>query len=1022
MKNHPIAANFASVRRTLRFLPTLALLLTASASSLFSASEEKRDLSDSPAQLWIENLPASTQLLKAPRPQSVPAFTPEVTAATWKSIGPVALNGQTSNRVDPVSGRATAWAIHPTNSDIVYLGTAQGGVWRSLNGGASWAQLMDSAFAPGAGTPLAIGSIAIDPTSSSTLFVGTGEGNLSGDSFFGSGFYIITNADTFNPVVNGPFNTADVGGDIFTGRSIVAIAIDPTNSNNVFVSTSSGIGGLRSAAFSVLPPRGVYRCTNAKAGINGGSGTPLWTRLQVTGTTTTNTISTSLVMEPGNPNVLVAAYLGQAAGDPAGIYRTANALATTPTWTLSKANPLGATTGNAKLAISKVGAAVTVYATTGEANGSLFKSTDGGTTFGPAIAAVTGFAGGQSFYDIAVAVDPTDPNNVSIGGNTSANIYKYSRDGGATFASSITGLHADVHAIAYAPSNPSIIYHANDGGVWRSIDAGLSWSSLNNGTLSTFQYSGIAVHPTDRNFTLAGTQDNGTHLRRTDGSWYRADFGDGGFSRIDQNATDTTTVTMYHTYFNQSANLIGTGRNLTVPCAVEGNWAFRGIFAGAADPTPVCDGSPGDLFNGIVLNDAVNFYAPMALGPGNPNVWYFGSDKLYRSPNRADTATAVSQTFQSSVPVSSIAISPQDDNVRVVGLNNGAVYATTTGAPASFFQIAGAGAANGTASTPAVPVDSIAIDPNNKNVAYLAFGGFGTSGTPIAHVWKTTNLNVLNAVPAGVVVFTPMSTGLPDLPGNAIAIDPQSGSASADSTDIYVGTDNGVFASTNNGASWNRYGTGFPRVSVFGLDIQNQARILRAATHGRGMYETFLAKQPAVPQLSQVVSRKTHGSAGTFDINMPLTGTTGVEDRVGTPAGSHTIVFTFTSNVTGGTASSSVGSVSGVSFDGADMIVQLNGIPDPQTVTVTANNVTNGTGTLPAVAVNVSFLQGDTNADRVVNTGDSIQVRNASGQIVDFTNFRRDVNTDGVINSGDSFIVRARAGNIVAAPEVPAEK
>ena len=1003
--------------RSLRRLLPLALVATALVTTLVAApaprAEKKNsDRSESPAEMWVENLPASKKLMPAPRAQSVPAFagptrplSPSVAQSFWRPIGPTALNGQTSNRVDPVSGRTTVMAINPTNAEIVYAGSAQGGVWRSLNGGASWTQLMDNAAGGTAGTPLAIGSLVLSPSDPSTLFVGTGEGNLSGDSFFGSGFYIITNAGSFNPIVSGPFNAqAGDGADIFTGRSIVAIAVDPTNSNNVFVSTSSGIGGIRSTAFSVLPNRGVYRSTNAL------SVTPTWTRLQVTGTTSLNTISTSLVMDPANPNTIVAAFLGQAAGDPAGIYRTTNALAATPTWTLSKVNPLGATTGNCKLALSRVGGSVTVYATTGEGNGSLFKSTDGGATFGAAIASVTGFAGGQSFYDIAVGVDPTNPNNVSVGGNTGNNIYRYSRDGGATsFLSSVTGLHADVHWIGYAPSNPNVIYHLNDGGIWRSNDAGLSWTSLNNGTLNTFQYSGIALHPTDRNFTLAGTQDNGTHMIRPDASSFRVDFGDGGFSSIDQSAADTTTVTMYHTYFNQANSLIGSGRNLTVPCAVEANWSFHGIYGGVVDPTVYCDGT-SDSFNGILLTDATNFYAPMALGPGNPNTWYFGSDKLYRSADRANTGVAASQLLQSGVPVSSIAVSPQDDNYRLVGLNNGKVFATTSGA-AVLLQIAGTGATNGTATTPAVAAGRIAIDPNNKNVAYLAFGGFGTTGTPIAHIWKTTNLNVL---PAGSVVFTPMSTGLPDLPANAIAIDPQSGTGIADSTDIYVGTDRGVYASFDGGVTWSVYGTGFPRVSVFGLEIQNPSRIIRAATHGRGMFETFVAHQPAVPQLSQVVSRKTHGAAGTFDINMPLSGPSGIEDRLGNPAGSHTIVLTFTNTVTAGTATSSAGSVSNVSFDGTDMIVTLTGINDVQTVTVTANNVTNGpTGTLPSITANIGFLQGDANGDRSVNSTDVSLTKSLSGALVEGGNFRNDVNANGAINSTDVSIVKSRSGNVL---------
>ena len=1013
-----------AIRRLVPHALVVALAATLCAAPAKPEKKAEKEFHETPPQLWIENLPVSKELMPAPASRSVPVFVNEdaadgAPAAThpWKAIGPAPINGQTSDRSDPVSGRATSVAIHPTNPDIVYLGTAQGGLWRTLNGGASWTQLMDNAVAGNAGTPLAIGSVTISPTDPNTVFVGTGEGNLSQDSFFGSGFYIITNAGSFSPVVNGPYNaqTSD-GADIFTGRSIVAIAVDPTNSNNVFVSTSSGIGGLVSTAYSVLPARGLYRCTNALAGVNG-TGTPTWTRLQVGGTAT-NTISTSVVIEPGNPNNVIVAMLGQTAADPIGLYRTTNALAPIPTFTQVLALPTGATLpANAKLAISKQGTAVTVYATTAEgtgtAQGRLYKSTNGGETF-TLIPAVNGFAGGQGFYDIAVGVDPTNGNNVSIGGNTNANIYRYSRDGGTTFPSSISGLHADVHYIAYAPSNPNIIYHANDGGVWRSNDAGLNWISLNNGTLNTFQYSGIALHPTDRNFTLAGTQDNGTHMIRPDGSGFRVDFGDGGYSLIDQNATDTTNVTMYHTYFNQTSNLIGTGRNLTVPCAVEGQWAFRGSFVGAADPTPVCDGSPSDILNGINVADPVLFYAPMVLGPGNPNTWYFGTDKLYRSPNRADTATPVSQALQSGIKVSAIAISPQDDNVRLVGLESGRIFASTTAGAVTMVQIAGTGATNGTTTTPAVPVNRIVIDPNNKNVAYVAFGGFGTTGAPMAHVWKTTNLDALNAVPAGTVVFTPVSTGLPDLPANALAIDVQSGSASANSSDIYVGTDNGVFASTNGGLSWSRFGTGFPRVSVFGLEIQNQSRLIRAATHGRGMYETFVNTQPAAPQLSQAASRRTHGSAGTFDVNMPLIGTTGVEPRLADASGNRTVVFTFTAPVSGGTVTSSAGTVSNTTFSGNEMIVTLSGVGPAQTITVTANNVSSSTGTLPSVSVNMAFLEGDVDGSRSVSSSDISLVKTRSGQgAVDSTNFRTDVTANGSINSSDVTPVKARSGNSV---------
>ena len=160
------------------------------------------------------------------------------------------------------------------------------------------------------------------------------------------------------------------------------------------------------------------------------------------------------------------------------------------------------------------------------------------------------------------------------------------------------------------------------------------------------------------------------------------------------------------------------------------------------------------------------------------------------------------------------------------------------------------------------------------------------------------------------------------------------------------------------------------------------------------------------------VSRKTHGGAGDFDIDLPLTGTPGVECRNG--GGSNTLVVTFSNNVVSGNASVTGGTatVSGSpSFAGNTMRVNLSGVADAQTVTVTLSNVTGSfSQVLPDTAFSVSCLIGDTNGDRVVNSGDSLQTRNRSGQATDATNFRSDVNVDGVVNSGDSFIVRSRSG------------
>jgi hypothetical protein len=201
------------------------LALTASAQVAPAAEKEKGGFVETPAQRFIENVPPTAKL---PRSMDRSAKAPAIRAITapvgppWVALGPSPIpNGQTENRVDPVSGRVTAIAVHPTNPDIAYVGAAQGGLYRTLNGGLTWTQLMDNASSGLIGTPLAVGAIAIDPTNPSNVLVGTGEGNLSGDSFFGNGLYIITSADGVNPTVNGPYNLrSSDNADIFTGRSL----------------------------------------------------------------------------------------------------------------------------------------------------------------------------------------------------------------------------------------------------------------------------------------------------------------------------------------------------------------------------------------------------------------------------------------------------------------------------------------------------------------------------------------------------------------------------------------------------------------------------------------------------------------------------------------------------------------------------------------------------------------------------------------------------------------------------------
>ncbi len=704
----------------------------------------------------------------------------------WTEIGPNPIpNGQVVSGAQlPVSGRVISIAVHPTNPDIVYVGTAQGGLFRTTDGGITWTPLLDNALS------LAIGAVVICPSQPETIYVGTGEHNFSADSFFGAGLYRIDNASSATPTISAPIGSAQ-----FNGRGISKIIVHPTDPAIIFVASTSGVGGILSTAPGGLPNRGVYRSTNAT------SATPTFTQIGVLASPNNNLSIRDIAIDPNDPNIMLANVV--VAGG--GIYRTTNALAATPTWTQVFNFASGSTSNlTAEFAVIHPAgdANATFYAAVGNnpttaGAGRILKSTDGGVTFTQINAST--FCNPQCFYNICIAVDPSNVNNVYVGGTGNNFTFIRSVDGGSTFTASQANLHTDSHVIAVAPSSPTTIYFGSDGGIYKSTNSAGTWASLNNTTFRATQFMGIAVHPTDANFTIGGTQDNGTEYRRPDGTWTRADFGDGGYAVIDQSALNTTTVNMYHTYFNGST-LTGYAHVGTTATATEGNWIFRG-----------CNGTGA---NGITCTGTINFYAPLERGPGTPNSIYYGADRLYRSANLGVSHTTVSQTFTSAI--SAIGISPQNDNVRIIGRNDGGIFGTTTGAT-TLVDL------DPTGTVPNNAIARAVIDPTNVNTAYVTISAFN-----VVNVWKTTNLNA--TPPTWTSVVGTGGTALPLVPVNAFLVDP------ANNKILYAGTDIGMYVSTDEGVSWNPYGTGLPRIAVFGI-AKAPNGVIRIATHGRGMWE-----------------------------------------------------------------------------------------------------------------------------------------------------------------------------------------
>jgi hypothetical protein len=997
-------------------------------------------------------------------PSGVPIPTP-----TWTPLGPAPIpNGQTqpanasgiSQTQAPVSGRTTQIAVDPTDPNLVYVGTAQGGLYRSLDGGANWTQLLDNAGS------LAVGALQIDPTDSDIVVVATGEANFSGDCHAGVGVYTITGAKGPSPVLNGPYNKEAITGiDISHRRSMSGLAVDPLNHNTVYVGTSTGQQGIgpQPPTPGTAPNRGLYRSTNFFSAL------PTFTKIAVLGAgepVPSDYRIRSIAYEPGSSDrlFLSIADAQTATTSPpyfGGVYYTSNATAATPTFTKVIATQPGSFSP-AEIAIRKIGNTVTVAVVTGEpattatVTGRLYTASYLATappaapTFTEKVAA-RGFAGGQGSYNLGVDIDPSNANNIYLVGTINNSTgdpkgtFLYTRDGGTTFTGSTNTLHVDSHAVGVAPSLSSVIYTGNDGGIWKTTNGttAVTWTDLNNSTFSATQFQSIAIHPINRNFSIGGTQDNGTEFLQPNGVWKRADFGDGGYTLVDQTGTSNENVTMYHTYYNVKQALVGFSRVKKASCATEGQWAFRGgavaaILPGLPVPLPiaqstVCDGSIGQTLNGLNVTDDMNFYAPMALGPpvlgSTGQTVYFGTDRLYRSINQGDTMTVVSQApfFVGGVvvdpdgnppgvppvppvntPVSAIGIAPTDDAVRMVGLNNGRIFATFTGGAtaAPMLDITDNNMpAAGTPFSGALPGKYVAravIDPNDKNIGYVVYNG---NAIPGKHVWKVTGLTTAPLV-TWAAIDGSGPTGIPDISVNAFVIDPRN------SQHLYAGTDRGVYHSANGGATWTLYGAGLPPVQVFDLAIHNGFRLLRAATHGRGFYEIPTALHV---QAMGAVSRKTHAGQD-FNVPLPVSGTTavtsGIECRSGGASGAHKIVVTFAVPVTltGASVTSGTGVVSNNSGNGTDTItIDLTGVTNAQTITVTLANV-NDSVTTSNVAVQMGVLAGDSNSDAAVNSADISLTKSQSGALVGGGNFRNDFNVDGSLNSADIALAKGQSG------------
>jgi hypothetical protein len=391
-----------------------------------------------------------------------------------------------------------------------------------------------------------------------------------------------------------------------------------------------------------------------------------------------------------------------------------------------------------------------------------------------------------------IAADPSDVtgNIVWAGGVGLAR----SGDGGASWTNVGGAIHSDQQSMVFDPTNANAVYASNDGGVFRGVFSGgappVTWAKVSTG-LAVTQFYDVGYSPASPSVFGGGAQDNGSMISPGGLSWRHVLGADGGY--VGFHPTDPYTV------------YVQTQGGASIRRSTDGGTSFTSAASGISGSGPF----PATVF---------------AIDQTTPTVMFIGTNSVFRTATGGVGAGAWTASSGNLGTVTEIAIAPSSSAVVYAGTVSGGLYRATDG---------GITATSFTNITPAVAgfptrwLAGIAVHPTDSNTVYLSFLGVNASGAA-NQVWKG--------------VFDPMTTawnwvqrtgGLPNVPAGAIVIDPGT-------MDLYLATDIGVFRSTNDGVTWTPFEAGLPNTAVVDLALDAGRGVLRAATHGRGMWEIRL--------------------------------------------------------------------------------------------------------------------------------------------------------------------------------------
>jgi hypothetical protein len=660
----------------------------------------------------------------------------DLQTGTWESIAQTTSSGGYDG-----TGRVNCVAFHPTDINIFYVGTPGGGIWKTTNGGSSWTPLSDFISQTG------VTAIVIHPTNPNTIYIGTGDGYGNLDV---KGIGVLKSTD-------GGATWQNTGLSWTTSQTTVvsSMVMSPTNTSVLVATTNDGI----------------YRTMDAGAS---------WTRVR-TGR------HQDVKFKPGDGNTAYAT-VNSTTTTSANILKSSDGGAT---WTLVTALS-GLNRINIAVTPSNPNAVAAIASrSTGSTFGGLYYSSNSGTSFELRSSSpnILGYAAngndtsGQGWYDLCIAISPTDANNILIGGiNTWG-----STNGGVNWtlkthwsgASGVPTVHADKHYLAFSPVNSSMVIQCNDGGIYKSTNSGTAWQDITNGLAITMYYR-ISTAQTNDNVMMGGTQDNGGRKRTSSGTWSMATGGDG----MDVAVDPTNANIMYSSY--------------------PGGNVYRS--------TDQFVNNDVTISNNIAASERSGWLSPYTLDPNNSSVIYLGYKNVFKTTNRGDSWTKISTNISPDDNLSEIAVSKSSPGTLYV--TNGKALFKTTNDGGSWTTVTPSGLGGNR-------ITYIAISPTNANTVWVTVGGYSAG----VKVFKSIN---------GGSAWTNISGTLPNVPMNCIVYEDGTNDA------LYIGGDIGVYYRDASMSDWAYFNNGLPNCEIISLDIQYASKKLRAGSWGRGVWQTGL--------------------------------------------------------------------------------------------------------------------------------------------------------------------------------------